>query len=68
MSAFYVWRRVGGNLNTKEPRSRHRLPRFKHPTLESANIEAARLSALYPESRFLVMEVVAEFNPPEQQL
>lgn len=41
-------KRAGGN----------KLPRFKHPTFESAETEARRLLVLYPESTFIIMQEV----------
>lgn len=54
MNALYhlVWKKNGG-----------RKPAFKHPTLESAMTEAARLSAENHNAKFLVMAVVAIVGP-----
>lgn len=61
--AFYVWRRRDVAPHTMTPCTRKKLPRFRHPSLESATTEAERLSAAHPESRFLVLQVVAERGP-----
>jgi hypothetical protein len=39
-------RTVGGN----------RMPRFKHQSFESAQAEAERLAAIYPESLFIILQ------------
>lgn len=33
-----------------------RMPRFRHPTFDSAQTEAERLAALYPESLFVILQ------------
>src|SRR5690348_4352202 len=33
-----------------------RMPRFRHPNFESAQTEAERLAALYPESLFIILQ------------
>jgi hypothetical protein len=60
---FYVWRRRHGHPDTMIPGTRKKLPRYRHPSLESAQTEAERLSAAHPDSRFLVVQVVAEVGP-----
>jgi hypothetical protein len=57
---FYVWRRKGHHIKATQPGTGARLPRKKHATQEAAETEARRLSALFPDSRFLVLAVVAE--------
>lgn len=66
--AFYVWRRRNGAPDTMIPGTRKKLPRFRHPSLESATTEAERLSAAHPESRFLVLQVVAERGPVAESI
>ena len=44
-------------------RQYHRVPRYKHGTLESAQAEAERLSAEYPLAAFFVLEAVQKVGP-----
>jgi len=52
--SFLVFRRQGKRIR-KEKRNDARPPRFRHPTFEAAQTEAARLARLYPESTFVVI-------------
>ena len=44
-----------------------RRPQFFHPTLELAEAEAARLAALHPGRKFIVMKMEGKFSVPADQ-
>lgn len=43
-----------------------RLPRFRHPTIESAEAEVVRLSGLHPGATFVIMREVGRVKLPAE--
>ncbi len=58
---FLLWRRMpGGKLGRMKPAGN---PRFRHPTREAAEGEAARLLELFPDSTFVVLQEIGVVKP-----
>lgn len=56
IGSYCVWTKLG------------RKPFFYHPTLAGAEAEAARLAALHPGKKFLVMKMEAKYHVPAAEL
>lgn len=55
---FMVFRLMAGTKLSKRIGGTN-MPYFRHPTLDSAEAEARRLSGQFPESTFLIMRAVS---------
>lgn len=51
---WVIYRRAGAGFSRAVGGGR--MPRFRHPTFESAQTEAARLAELFPESLFIILQ------------
>ena len=52
---FVIYRKVPRGF-ARANRSRAGMPRFRHPTAESAETEALRLAAQHPEATFVILQ------------
>lgn len=61
---FLVWRLSARGFRRRDGGGA-KLPHFRHPTLEAAETEAVRLTTLWPESTFVVIQEVSRAKAVE---